>query len=91
MNKKRCEICKKEFETKHPNRLTCSQKCSKELHRIRNREYKRQSKGGKKVVRKNEALNTKLIVDDARKARELGISYGMYKAMNWQRGNDVNV
>ena len=83
MHKKICEIWKKEFEAKHPSRLTCSEKCAKELHRIRNRGYKRP----KKVV--NKISNAKFIDEDARETKKLGVRYGVYMAMKHMRGDKV--
>ena len=81
MQVKKCETCGKTFETTMTRKKTCSEECSRELHKIRCRNYS----PTKKNERKKED-NAKLISDDARKARELGVSYGMYKAMNWQKG-----
>lgn len=62
---KNCAYCGKKFVTK-TNTKTCSVKCRAALYRNRDTCDKKKVKGS--------------LEDDLKSARELGISYGMYKA-----------
>lgn len=78
MQTKKCEVCGKAYETTITRKKTCSEECSKELHRRR----KKNNKKIKKEEKEKKITNAKLLEDDVKKAKEMGISYGMYKALS---------
>lgn len=80
-----CIVCGKEFETKHGTKLTCSKECSDIYHKNQVMEWHKTNKGktySRPKPKRTPTSNREALVEDAKKARELGISYGMYVAMN---------
>lgn len=81
-----CAVCGKEFETTHKTKITCSEECSKIYHKEWARERSRtHSKKFAEPKAKQIAVSGAL-AEEARKAKELGMSYGMYKAMKLMEG-----
>lgn len=90
---KKCVICGKEFVTNRDWKLTCSNECSKELSRqrqIENSELYRPKKPTEKKLAANAVKFKKAVTEAAhrrrlqrqREARELGLSYAQYIAIN---------
>lgn len=95
---KNCSICENAFETTQPRACLCSSECKREYQRIKQKEYVKRRKAERvrevREVREDrrnkpkvpKVSNTSLIAEDDRKAKELGMSYGMYKAMKRMEG-----
>ena len=77
--KKKCIICGNTYECRG-NSLTCSAECRKIRHRNVNNEWHRKNFPVAKTKRKLKDFHSGGLDDDIRKARELDISYGKYKA-----------
>lgn len=93
IKQKSCVICGEKFETTRSLKLTCSKECSDVYHRKQVKAWhKNKTKTGKAntnpktKTKQSTKYNRETLTEEARKARELGVSYGMYKAMNWQKG-----
>lgn len=90
---KNCSICGNAFETTQPRACLCSSECKREYQRIKQKEYAKRRKAERvrevREVREDrrkkpkapKVSNANLIAEDDRRAKELGMSYGMYKAM----------
>lgn len=95
---KNCSICGNAFETTQPRACLCSSECKREYQRIKQKEYAKRRKAERvrevREVREDrrnkpkapKVSNANLIAEDNRKAKELGMSYGMYKAMKLMEG-----
>ena len=87
---KNCVICGNVFETTHVRATLCSDACKRKYHLRKNKEcYDRNKHKWGKSNKKSQDIkvsNADLIAEDARKAKELGMSYGMYKAMKLMEG-----
>lgn len=74
-----CENCGKSFETVHYQQKFCCKTCyeisHREMERLRARDYYQHSKS-KSKTRKNKNVDKV-----AKKAKELGMSYGQYTAL----------
>lgn len=79
-----CVVCGKEFETNHATKLTCSRECSDINHKewYKNNKKKGNNVKPRKSIKQNVTPKISELAEDARKAKELGMSYGMYKALN---------
>lgn len=87
-----CIICGETFEKKTKAQKTCSEVCREEKQRRdakerneRNKERKRE-KRAKERERKRKKKGLSGLAEDNKKAREMGLSYGYYKA--WQINNN---
>lgn len=93
MKQKNCVVCGEKFETTHPSKLTCSKECSDTYHKEQVKAwYKNKTKTGKAntnpetKTKQSTKSNRETLAEEARKAKELGMSYGMYKAMKLMEG-----
>lgn len=91
IKQKSCVICGEKFETTRSLKLTCSKECSDVYHRKQAKAWHKNKTGKasanpKTKTKQSTKHNRETLAEEARKARELGVSYGMYKAMNWQKG-----
>lgn len=78
-----CEVCGTPFVVNRPQRKTCSKECAYIKCKKRKTEYDRKKKEeSKKIGRK--LAQTQILEDDARRAKELGMSYGKYKEMQFR-------
>lgn len=85
----KCVICGESFVYDKGNRITCSSECCAERNRIMTREYKRKVRQNQTTVKppKKKKKTKSNLNKDLKAARELGMSYGMYKAV---MGGDVD-
>ena len=74
-----CVICGKEFEP-HGHQITCGKECSTINKKMKKRKSDKLYKERQRIIRSRKTSNTTGIVDMNNKARELGMSYGQYKA-----------
>ena len=74
MREGKCVICGKAFIYSCGRKYTCSDRCSYEKNRLNNIEYQRQRR------RRNKKAKSTLL-EIQQKAREAGMSYGMYMAV----------
>ena len=74
MREGKCVICGKAFIYNSGRKITCSDKCSAERNRISTVEYQRQQRRKKKKAKST-------LLEIQKKAREAGMSYGMYMAV----------
>lgn len=74
---KQCECCGKEFNAKYKEAKYCSRECSNKYYSAFCKE--RNAKRKKEALEEKQAR--KRLAEDARKAREMKMSYGQYKAM----------
>lgn len=76
---KQCACCGKEFNAKYKEAKYCSRECSHKAYSAFAKE--------RKTKRKQEALEKKQakkrLAEDARKARDMKMSYGQYKAQKF--------
>lgn len=81
LDKKKCAVCGKTFYRTLPTvkGMFCSEEC-KRYHR---NTYARQREKEEKQKRKNEKKKSKHLDEEIDKARELGLSYGQYKARKY--------
>lgn len=97
MKQKNCVVCGEKFETTHPSKLTCSKECSDAYHKEQVKAWhknknKNKTKTGKAntnpetKTKQSTKSNGEALAEEARKAKELGMSYGMYKAMKLMEG-----
>ena len=91
MKQKNCVVCGEKFETTHPSKLTCSKECSDAYHKEQVKAWhKNKNKTGQANTNPETKQSTKsngeALAEEARKAKELGMSYGMYKAMKLMEG-----
>lgn len=85
-----CGICGKKFKPQF-GRKYCSVRCREEAVRRRSREQWRKCKNsGKKKVKQTKKEDSKLS-DIAKKARENGMSYGKYKAMQYMENARIKL
>lgn len=81
-----CPVCGKEFTDR--TRKYCSPKCSKEGYRRRQADYSIKRYHTEKESRQGEAGRTKKLSpleEISRRAREAGMSYGQYVALEYAR------
>ena len=93
MKQKNCVVCGEKFETTHYAKLTCSKECSDAYHKEQVKAWhknKNKTKTGKAntnpEIKQSTKSNRETLAEEARKAKELGMSYGMYKAMKRMEG-----
>lgn len=74
-----CVICGKHFEYQKGNKITCSKECMAERQRrySRERDRKRQELNKKK---KAKPKHKSTLGEDAKEAKNIGMSYGQYIA-----------
>lgn len=73
--KKKCKNCGKTFEANRTYKLYCCEKCRNEYAR----------KNPKPKKKKIEISKTEALVKDAVEARNRGMTYGQYKAWQYQQ------
>lgn len=81
-----CPVCGREFTDQ--DRKYCSPKCSKEGYRRRQADYSIKKYHTEKESRQGEARRTKKLSpleEKSRRAREAGLSYGQYVALEYAR------
>lgn len=85
MLERKCIICGKIFKPYAANQRTCSKDCSQKQYRERRNEYEKIRRGETNKtmleIQKRSDLNAAI-----KKANELGISYGKYKALLYMQG-----
>lgn len=85
-----CIICGETFEKKTKAQKTCSEVCREEKHnrdaKVRNERRKERRKETRAKERKRKKKGLSGLAEDNKKAREMGLSYGYYKA--WQFSNN---
>ena len=93
IKQKNCVVCGEKFETTHYAKLTCSKECSDAYHKEQVKAWhKNKNKTGKAntnpetKTKQSTKSNGEALAEEARKAKELGMSYGMYKAMKLMEG-----
>ena len=81
-----CQVCGKEFEITGSRRKYCSKKCSEKGYRIDQNRRSKERNQREREKRQRTAGRTKKLspLDEvARKAREAGMTYGQYVALDY--------
>lgn len=82
---KTCACCGKEFISNRKNGRFCSQSCREIVRVEQNKErYRRKKEEAKESIEVKETL-----AETVQKARDMGISYGQYKAMIYKKMKGV--
>ena len=82
---KTCACCGKDFIANRKNGRFCSQGCREIVRAKQNKErYRRKKEEAKKSIEVKENL-----AETAQKARDMGMSYGQYKAMIYKKMKGV--
>ena len=79
---KRCVVCGKLYQAT-ANAKTCSPECKAERNRIINTEAHNRAYYRKKKKKEIEQYNSTYLDNEIQKAKEMGVSYGKYKAMQF--------
>lgn len=78
---KTCAYCGNEFVAKRKNGRFCSPECYKNhSHKMETERYRRKKAEADERVKVNKNL-----VETVQKARDMGMSYGQYKAMIYKK------
>lgn len=77
---KTCAYCGKEFETNRKNGRFCSPKCREIIRNESNKQryYRKKAEAESIEVKEN-------LAETVQKARNMGMSYGQYKAMIYKK------
>lgn len=83
---KECAVCGAQFVTNRPHKVACSYECAEIRYRRKRMEYERKKRIENKN-KKEKSKPTNTLVDDAVVARQLGMTYGQFKAMQYMNIN----
>lgn len=82
---KTCACCGKEFISNRKNGRFCSAECREIIRVEQNKErYRQKKEEAKEIIEAKENL-----AETVRKARDMGMSYGQYKAMIYKKMKGV--